>query len=158
MRPALGVAVLALIVAPSASAAPFERGMLLEGTVVTMDARDRVVPDGHVLVRGQKIVAVWSGATPPRGVKVGRPVIVKPARGLIFPGLINLHDHPTYDMLEPWPAPSSDAQPAFGRPAGTEPYANRYQWNGGFGDASPEYTRLVSEPQDTFVRGDRLGL
>src|SRR3954470_19854161 len=125
MRSAFGVAVLALILAPSeAAAAPFERGMLLEGTVVTMDSKDRVVRDGHVLVRGEKIVAVWSGATPPRGVKVGRAVVVRPSRGLIFPGLINLHDHPTYDFLNSWPPPASDAQPAFGRPLGTEPYAN----------------------------------
>jgi 5-methylthioadenosine/S-adenosylhomocysteine deaminase len=158
MRPTLGVAVLSLLAVPSASAAPFERGMLLEGTVVTMDARDRVVRDGRVLVRGQKIVAVWSGARPPRGVKVGRAVVVKPARGLIYPGLVNLHDHPTYDMLEPWRAPSSDAQPAFGRPLGTEPYANRYQWNGGFGDASEEYRRLVSAPQDALVPSSGLGL
>src|SRR6185436_19056936 len=72
----------------------------------------------------------------------------------------NLHDHPTYSMLPAWPPPSSDAQPAFGRPTGAEPYANRYQWNGarGFGDVSEEHQRLIRAPQEVLVDPSGLGL
>jgi hypothetical protein len=38
--------------------------LLLEGTVVTMDAAHDVLPRGRVLVRDGLIVAVWSGGTP----------------------------------------------------------------------------------------------
>src|SRR5207244_1692039 len=67
--------------------------------------------------------------------------------GLILPGLINLHNHPTYDTVEPWPTPSSHVQAALGRPLGTEPYANRYQWNTAVGNSPPEFLRLVANPQ-----------
>jgi len=86
-------------------------------------------------------------------VRIRRAVVVAPPGALIFPGLINLHDHPGWSVLPPWLPPSSDAQPAFGRPLGTEPYANRYQWNGGngFADPSPQHTQLVSVPHDALV-------
>jgi 5-methylthioadenosine/S-adenosylhomocysteine deaminase len=153
------VAAVTLVAVPLGQARePLRGGVLLRGTVVTMDARDRVIRDGRVLVRGHRIVAVWHGRKPPKGVHVRQAVVVAPPGALIFPGLINLHDHPSWSVLPPWPAPSSDAQPAFGRPLGTEPYANRYQWNGngGFADAPPEQTRLISEPHERLTSS--LGL
>jgi cytosine/adenosine deaminase-related metal-dependent hydrolase len=140
------------------TAGRFERGMLLRGTVVTMDGRFDVIREGNVLIRGQRIVAVWRGRRAPPRVRVGRAVVVAPRGALIFPGLINLHDHPSWSVLPPWPPPSSDGQPAFGRPTGREPYANRYQWNGanGFNDAPPEERRLISAPHDVLTSG--LGL
>lgn len=148
-----------LLAASCASArAPFERGILLKGTVVTMDGQFRVIRHGNVLVRGQQIVAVWGGRRRPHGVKLDRAVAVTPRGALIFPGLINLHDHPSWSVLPPWPPPSSDAQPAFGRPTGREPYDNRYQWNGanGFDDSPPTETRLIAGPHDVLTTG--LGL
>jgi cytosine/adenosine deaminase-related metal-dependent hydrolase len=123
-----------------------------------MDRHFQVIRDANVLARGQRIVAVWRGRRPPPGVRVGRAVVVAPRAALIFPGLINLHDHPSWSVLPPWPPPSSDAQPAFGRPTGSEPYANRYQWDGaqGFNDAPPEERRLISAPHDVLTGG--LGL
>lgn len=35
------------------------RGILLQGTVVTMDDAGTVIPQGNVLVRDKKIIAVW---------------------------------------------------------------------------------------------------
>jgi 5-methylthioadenosine/S-adenosylhomocysteine deaminase len=90
---------------------PFGRGILLKGTLVTMDDRYRVIRHGNVLVRGRRIVAVWKGRSVPRRVRVGDPVVVARRGALIFPGLINLHDHPTYSVLPAWPAPALDAQP-----------------------------------------------
>ena len=77
---------------------------------------------------------------------------------LLFPGLINLHDHPFFDVLEPWLPPASDAIPAQGK-AGSDPYANRYQWGAtGSATVSPEHQRLVTNPADVLNDGLGLGL
>jgi predicted amidohydrolase YtcJ len=98
-------------------------GILIEGaTVVTMDARHSIVPFGRVLVRDGRIVAVWSGPRPPAGVSVGDASVVEAGpRDLLFPGLINLHDHPFFDFLEPWLPPSSHALPAQGKTGAPAP-------------------------------------
>jgi 5-methylthioadenosine/S-adenosylhomocysteine deaminase len=130
------------------------RGILIEGaTVVTMDDEHTVIPHGRVLVRDGRIVAVWAGPIPPAGVTVGDPsVIAAGPQDLLFPGLINLHDHPREDFLNAWLAPSYHALPAEGK-AGTDPYANRYQWQG-----SIELGRLVSNPADVLAEDQGLGL
>lgn len=46
------------------------RGLVLRGTVVTMDDRHSVIDDGSVLVRDDRIVAVWQGELPPAGTPV----------------------------------------------------------------------------------------
>jgi 5-methylthioadenosine/S-adenosylhomocysteine deaminase len=142
--------VAAAVTPSSALAQQFDptRGILLHGTVVTMDAAGTVLHDGSVLVRNGKIVATWQGADTPQGVAIGKAVVIDLGpKALILPGLINLHNHPTYDMLEVWPAPSSHVQAALGRPLGTEPYANRYQWNKVGVTSPPEFRRLVDSPQ-----------
>jgi cytosine/adenosine deaminase-related metal-dependent hydrolase len=145
-----------LVSTPGVTAAqtPFAPDVLLEGTVVTMNAAREVIEDGHVLVRDGRILAIWNGSKPPAGVNLDgavRPNLGKDA--LIYPGLINLHDHPFYDVLPLWQTPSSHVQAALGRPAGTEPYANRGQWRG----ATPEALRLINNPAsilDAFVLPD----
>ena len=149
----------------TAAVAPGERtssdrsavgSLLLEGTVVTMDDAHRVLRDGRVLVRDGLIVKVWSGSRAPRGVSLrGVKVVSAGRRGLIFPGLIDIHDHPAYDMLPLWPPPSSDRQPQFGRVTGHEPYDNRYQWST---TVSPEYSRLVVSPEMALGFTSMLGL
>ena len=167
----LGGLVLVLVVcalcssaATSASlrAAPWDasRGILIEGAaVVTMDERHTVVPHGRVLVRDGRIVAVWRGPQPPEGVDVGDASVVDAGpNDLLFPGLINLHDHPREDFLETWLPPSSHAIPAQGK-AGSDPYANRYQWGGGSSATSPpELSRLVSNPATVLAEPRGLGL
>jgi cytosine/adenosine deaminase-related metal-dependent hydrolase len=134
------------------------RGMVLHGTVVTMDDQHSVISNGSVLVRNGRIVAIWHGIEPPDRTPVGNAEQVRlPRAALIFPGMINLHNHPTYNSLRLWPAPASDTQPTLGRPLGTEPYANRYQWNGTFA-TSPEYRRLVENPQLALALAQGLGL
>jgi cytosine/adenosine deaminase-related metal-dependent hydrolase len=110
-------------------------------------------------VRNGQIVALWRGENPPFGTPIGEAEIVDfGPTALIFPGMINLHDHPTFDMLRLWPAPSSDAQPTLGRPLGTEPYADRYQWNDMLGFSPPEFRRLVENPQLALVSSLGLNL
>jgi 5-methylthioadenosine/S-adenosylhomocysteine deaminase len=148
----------ALADATSLTSPDLSSGLLLRGTVVTMDDQHSVIEDGRVLVRSDRIVAIWQHEQPPGGTAVAGAVTIDLGpSALIFPGLINLHNHPTYDVLRLWPAPSSDVQPGLGRPVGTEPYANRYQWNGTFA-SSPEYRRLVETPQLALVSAQGLGL
>ena len=134
------------------------RGLLIDGaTVVTMDDQHTVIPHGSVLVRDGRIVAIWAGPQPPDGVSVGDASVVQAGpQELLFPGLIDLHDHPSYDALDPWLPPASDALPALGK-TGTDPYANRYQWGAaGSATSSAEHRRLTVNPAG--VLNDRLGL
>jgi 5-methylthioadenosine/S-adenosylhomocysteine deaminase len=132
--------------------------ILLRGTVVTMDPRRTILENGNVLIHDGQITAVWQGRKVPDGVLIVNAI--KPDLGpdaLIFPGLINLHDHPNYDVLHLWPAPASHKQPDLGRPLGTEPYANRYQWNRMSGNESPEFDRLIANPSNLLVDLLKLG-
>ena|ERR1700760_4535439 len=52
------------------------RGLVLRGTIVTMDDQHTVVDDGNVLVRNDRIVAIWHGQRPPLGTPVGDAEIV----------------------------------------------------------------------------------
>jgi 5-methylthioadenosine/S-adenosylhomocysteine deaminase len=135
------------------------RGILLRGTVVTMDDRHTVIDRGNVLVRNDRIVAVWQGERPPAGTAVGDAVTIDfGPKALIFPGMINLHGHPTYEASGLWPPPSSHVQGGSGRPLGTEPYANRYQWNVITASSPPEFRRLVDSPQFALTSLQALNL
>ena len=124
------------------------RGLILRGTVATMDDAGTILHNGRVLVRDGKIAATWEGPLPPAGTPVGDAVEIDLGpKALIFPGLINLHNHPTFSMLNLWVPPSAHRQENLGRPLGTEAYANRYQWNQVPATAPPEYRRLVDSPQ-----------
>jgi cytosine/adenosine deaminase-related metal-dependent hydrolase len=140
---------------PPTQPAPWDpsRGLLVEGaTVVTMDDSHDVIPGGDVLVRDGTIVAVWSGPKPPTGVSVGDASVVDAGPGdLLFPGLIDLHDHPSFDMLPTWLPPASDAQPASGK-AGPDAYDNRYEWGAdGSPTAPPEELRLIANPSNVLT-------
>jgi 5-methylthioadenosine/S-adenosylhomocysteine deaminase len=140
---------------------PFDptSGLLLRGTVVTMNGQHTVLDHGNVLVRNDRIIAIWQGELAPAGTPVNDAVIIDLGpTALIFPGMINLHDHPTYDMLRLWPPPSSHTEPALGRPLGTEPYANRYQWNNIQQTSPREYRRLVDSPQIALASAQALNL
>lgn len=133
-------------------------GIVVRGTVVTMDEGRNILRNGGVFIRGGTIVATWQGSHAPAEA-AGAIVVDLGARTYIFPGLINLHDHPTYNVLSLWPAPSSHAQPTLGRPLGTEPYANRYQWNRMTGNVqAPEFPRLVGTPHALLTNPAGLGL
>jgi 5-methylthioadenosine/S-adenosylhomocysteine deaminase len=140
---------------------PFDpaRGIVLHGVVVTMDPAGTILQNGNVLVRSGKIIAVWRGAKPPAGTAIDDAVDLDfGPRTVIVPGLINLHNHPSFDMVHLWPAPSSHVQADRGRPLGTEPYANRYQWNQVGVTSPPEYRRLVGTPADLLTSSIGLGL
>jgi cytosine/adenosine deaminase-related metal-dependent hydrolase len=133
-------------------------GILVEGaTVVTMDDRHDVIHDGSVLVRGGRIVAVWSGPHAPRGVDPsGASVVRAGPDDLLLPSFVDIHDHPFYDAVDTWLPPSSDAIQSVGK-TGSQPYDNRYEWGAaGSSTVTAEHRRLVVNPAN--VLGTSLGL
>ena len=77
----------------------------LKGTLVTPT---EVIENGTVLIVGQKIKAVGSNVTLPAGTKVIE------TGGFIYPGLIDLHNHLTWNLLPRW------------KPG--QLFSNRYEW------------------------------
>jgi 5-methylthioadenosine/S-adenosylhomocysteine deaminase len=102
----------------------------LGGRVVTMDAHDAVVTDGVVYVRAGSIVAVQKASVdPPAGFD---GVKVLETKGTIYPGLIDLHDHLSYNALQLWDVPKL--------------YTNRDQWAQG-----DTYRKLVTGPMKVLA-------
>jgi cytosine/adenosine deaminase-related metal-dependent hydrolase len=129
------------------------KGILIDGaTVVTMNDSHKVIEGAKVLVRYGKIVAIWTGRTPPAGVVIGQASVIEAGpEDLLFPGLINLHNHPSFNELHTWPPPSSHAIPSAGK-SGTDPYSNRYQWGGGGAKNPPKsLQRLIQNPSEVLT-------
>ena len=125
---------------------PGSSALVLVGTVVTMDetrpAEERVLGGGQVVVQGGKIVAVLpAGAPLPAEVAGARRV---ETGGLIFPGLINTHNHLAYNFLPPWEMPRVH----------DEPFANMYDWmegSGDFAEAFASYDTNVVQPKNAAM-------
>jgi 5-methylthioadenosine/S-adenosylhomocysteine deaminase len=98
----------------------------LRGCVITPDRRHE---DGYVLVSGATITSV--GTAKPAGVRVVE------TRGVILPGLIDLHGHPEYNVFAAWEPPRL--------------FPNRYAWRG-----SDEYKVVVKEPWKRLTENPSL--
>ena len=110
---------------------------VLIGRIVTMDDARTVLDDGALEVDGGTIAGVRPASEPaPEGWEDVPRIRV---HGTVFPGLIELHNHLSYDALPLWQVP--------GR------YADREQWGGG---GVPEYRKLVTGPMS--VLGSRENL
>lgn len=72
----------------------------LAGRVVTMDHRFSVKTDAVVYIENGNIVAVQDRAKPAPADFAG--VTIVESGGTIFPGLIELHNHLSYNALPPW--------------------------------------------------------
>ena len=97
----------------------------LRGRIAQMDAAFKVIADGVVWIDGDKIVAVTAaGHAPPAGFE---NVAIETTGGTIFPGLIELHNHLSYNPLRLWKVPKR--------------YTNRDQWG-----SHPDYRKLISGP------------
>ncbi|HEY7149349.1 MAG TPA: amidohydrolase family protein [Gaiellaceae bacterium] len=104
--------------------------LALGGRVVTMDDSKHVVDDGVVYVQGGTIAAVQkAGHAPPAGFE---HVAVADTKGTIYPGLIDLHDHLSYNALQLWDVPKR--------------YTNRDQWAQG-----DTYRKLVTGPMKVLA-------
>ncbi|MEN8652783.1 amidohydrolase family protein [Streptomyces sp. 21So2-11] len=99
----------------------------LRGRIVTMNTRHKVLEDGVLYVNAGVIDAVRpAGDPPPQGYENTR---LTDSGGTVYPGLIELHNHLPYDVLQLWQVPQR--------------YSNRSQWGG---SRNPDYRRLVTGP------------
>ena len=99
--------------------------LALAGRVVTMDDDFRVETNGVVYLELGRVVAVRARAQPaPPGFEA---TSVLETGGTIFPGLIELHNHLSYNALPLWNVPKR--------------YDHRGQWPN-----HPDYRKLISGP------------
>ncbi len=99
-----------------------EGGVLLRGKIATMDSKD-TVKDGALLIRNGKIEDILPSDAP-----VPKGAIAINTKGVIYPGLMNLHNHLTYDFLPPYET--------------AKKYDNRNQWPSG-----KSYEKNVNNPK-----------
>jgi len=103
----------------------------LEGKIVTMDDHDTVYEKGVIYIEKNKIVAVQSSSSfKPTGFE-NVPVIK--TGGTIYPGLIELHNHLSYNILPLWDVPNI--------------FTNRGQWA-----RHPEKRKLITAPMHVLGR------
>lgn len=98
----------------------------LSGRVVCMDDARTVLAQGVVYVKDGAIATVQDAAKPaPAGLEQVKPVATG---GTIFPGLIELHNHISYNALQLWNVPKK--------------FNNRDEWS----QKEPQYQQLVAKP------------
>lgn len=101
--------------------------LALLGTVVTFDPALPVLEDGAVYVDGEHIAAVRPAKdAPPSGLGSVERIHTG---GVIYPGLIDLHNHLAYNYRSLW------------FPSRTEPYTTRDQW-----PRAPTYGPEITRP------------
>jgi 5-methylthioadenosine/S-adenosylhomocysteine deaminase len=101
---------------------------VLRGTVVTMRPEGQVLSGGAVYVGDDGLIAA---VTPLDAVPDGFSGALQiSAGGLIFPGLIDLHNHLMYNSLPLWTEPSR-----------TVPWTSHNQWG-----RAPTYSAQISQP------------
>src|SRR5215472_8060589 len=88
------------------------RRFVLRGRIATLASDGRVIPDGFVCVENDVISAATSvdAGIPPEFQH--DPLIE--TGGTIYPGLIELHNHPSYNAIPLWSVPTR--------------FSNRGQW------------------------------
>ncbi len=107
---------------------PSTDAYVLEGRVVTMGSRG-VIDDGRIFLQGRVIKAVGSRTDPiPPGFG-GMPHVA--TGGTIYPGLIELHNHLSYNAMPLWEVPTQ--------------YSNNGQWRGG-----EDYSRRITKPSQVL--------
>ncbi len=99
--------------------------LVLRGRIVTMDSADTVIPDGLLAIETNRIVhlcpATQALPAPFAGIQ---PIATN---GTIYPGLFELHNHPSYNAIPLWPVPTR--------------FDNRAEWR-----RDANYIRRVSTP------------
>jgi cytosine/adenosine deaminase-related metal-dependent hydrolase len=101
----------------------------LKGRIVTMKAGTQPIPSGIIYIEGNSIVAV-SPANAPAPPNFNTVSVVDTS-GTIYPGLIELHNHLSYNALKLWNVP--------------KPYTNRDDWA-----RHPDYRKLISGPMNVL--------
>jgi cytosine/adenosine deaminase-related metal-dependent hydrolase len=101
----------------------------LKGRIVTMKANTQPIPSGIIYIEDNSIVAV-SPADAPTPANFNSVPIVD-SGGTIYPGIIELHNHLSYNALKLWNVPKK--------------YTNRDDW-----PRHPDYRKLISGPMNVL--------
>jgi cytosine/adenosine deaminase-related metal-dependent hydrolase len=104
---------------------------VVKGRVATMDTASTLLQSGAVYIDGQNIIAVQDSSAPPPSGFAGATT-VGPS-GVIFPGLIELHNHLSYNALTMWSVPRK--------------FADRGKWQN-----NADYKHRVSDPMNTIAK------
>jgi 5-methylthioadenosine/S-adenosylhomocysteine deaminase len=99
------------------------RLLVIGGTVVTPE---RVIPHGWVTIRNGIITAIAEK----KPKRVRGPVL--DTTDIIFPGFVDLHNHPLYNVFPRWEPPHL--------------YADRYEWRN-----DPIYNQDIQTPERTLI-------
>ncbi len=103
-------------------------GWLLKGTVVTMNANNEVLTGARLWIRDGVIGAVIkAGEALPPGAENAKPL---DTGGMIYPGLIDIHNHPEYAMYPLLPLKRK--------------YLDRYEWRYYDDDYDKRITKMQS--------------
>lgn len=128
----------ALPPAPGSASNTADPGLLLSGRVVTMNDAGDVLEGGRVWIRDGRIAAVLSAGTAlPAGADRAKRVETK---GVIYPGLIDLHNHPEYAIYPILPIARA--------------YKDRYEWR--FYDDA--YNQRITWPQVVLANAEYFNL
>lgn len=103
---------------------------VLKGRIVTMSAGRKVVASGCICIESAVIRAITSGTQALPAAFRDAPVI--DTKGTIFPGMIELHNHLSYNVIPPWQVPKR--------------FGNRGQWA-----SHPDKRRLISQPMQVIA-------
>lgn len=131
---------LAAVSAAVAAQTPWntDTGVVLVGKVVTMNDAGEVIPNARVWLSGGKIMAIArAGEALPDGAK-DAPVV--DSKGVIYPGIIDLHNHPEYAIYPLLPI--------------KQKYRDRYEWRW-YDDI---YNKRITFPQEVLTRPYYLDL
>ena len=107
--------------------------IILHGRVATMDQAFTVLSQGAIYIDGNTIVAVADKAAPPPAGFTGAQIV--DTGGTIFPGLIELHNHLSYDALQMWQVPKK--------------FSDRGQWQ-----SNSDYVANVSGPMGVIAKSN----
>ena len=131
MKPVIIIAIAFVLLIPLLISPSFAESdcIRLDGKVVTMVSENEI--DDYVLIQDNLIVATGKiNEKYPANVNCNNIKEIK-TNGIIFPGLINIHNHPDWNVFPVWDVP--------------EKYETRYEWR----DDS-RYKRDVKEPHDVL--------
>ncbi len=97
----------------------------LSGRIVTMNESRQVLKQGTIWIHQERIISITDVAAPaPAGFETIQPI---QTNGTIYPGMIELHNHLSYNILPLWQVPKK--------------FTNRGQWR-----IHKDYSKLVTRP------------